>query len=308
MLILHHYSMSPFSEKIRLMCGYAGVEWLSVTTTEAPPRPHLEKLAGGYRRIPVAQVGADIFCDSRLIAVENAGAAGNADLNPYAADAATRELADRYEGELFWAAITSIPPSRILRKLFSELTIGGAFRFLKDRAGVAKNARLKPMARKEAVPLYQAHLENLERHLTDSGDFLAGSAPAHLDFAAYHTLWFQHAVGGIPLPEALMQVPEWYRRVSAFGHGRVRDGSDDEARDAASAALPAELAIGVAGDIDAGTPVQVAPVDYALDATAGVLVARDAERIVIEREDARLGRLGVHVPATGFAIARTNGS
>lgn len=28
--ISHHYSMSPFSEKIRLMLGYAGIDWLSV--------------------------------------------------------------------------------------------------------------------------------------------------------------------------------------------------------------------------------------------------------------------------------------
>ena len=69
-MILHHYPMSPFSEKIRLMFGYADMEWLSVISPESPPRPIVEPLVGGYRRIPVAQSGADIFCDSRLIADE----------------------------------------------------------------------------------------------------------------------------------------------------------------------------------------------------------------------------------------------
>ena len=303
MLILHHYSMSPFSEKIRLMCGYAGVERLSVTTTEAPPRPHLEKLAGGYRRIPVAQDGADIFCDSRLIAVEIAGAAGNADLNPYAADAATRERANRYEGELFWAAITSIPPSRILRKLFSELTIGGAFRFLKDRAGVAKNARLKPMARKEAVPLYQAHLENLEQHLTDSGDFLAGSAPAHLDFAAYHTLWFKRVVGGQPMPGGLPQVATWYERMSAIGHGSHHVGSVEDAFAAARDNTPRPVPEAMSADPRVGRTISIMPGDYALDATEGVVVGIDDERCILARETEGAGKVHVHLPVAGFEIS-----
>jgi glutathione S-transferase len=32
MLILHHYSLSPFSEKIRLMLGYAGMPWQSLAS------------------------------------------------------------------------------------------------------------------------------------------------------------------------------------------------------------------------------------------------------------------------------------
>lgn len=40
-LILHHYPMSPFSEKIRAMLGYADLSWQSCTTREMPPRPLL---------------------------------------------------------------------------------------------------------------------------------------------------------------------------------------------------------------------------------------------------------------------------
>lgn len=34
------------------------------------PKPDLVALTGGYRRIPVLQIGADVFCDTRLIAKE----------------------------------------------------------------------------------------------------------------------------------------------------------------------------------------------------------------------------------------------
>ncbi|HBC20217.1 MAG TPA: glutathione S-transferase family protein, partial [Alcanivorax sp.] len=50
-LILHHYALSPFSEKVRAMLGYAGLDWQSVTVREMPPRPMLAPLAGGYRKI-----------------------------------------------------------------------------------------------------------------------------------------------------------------------------------------------------------------------------------------------------------------
>lgn len=34
------------------------------------PKPELVALTGGYRRIPVMQIGADIYCDSQLIVRE----------------------------------------------------------------------------------------------------------------------------------------------------------------------------------------------------------------------------------------------
>jgi glutathione S-transferase len=34
------------------------------------PKPDLVPLTGGYRRIPVMQIGADVFCDSQVILAE----------------------------------------------------------------------------------------------------------------------------------------------------------------------------------------------------------------------------------------------
>lgn len=60
-LILHHYDASPYAEKIRLMFGLTGTRWQSLIAPVQPPRPSVDPLTGGYRRIPVAQIGADIF-------------------------------------------------------------------------------------------------------------------------------------------------------------------------------------------------------------------------------------------------------
>src|SRR6187455_3390776 len=66
-LILHHFPQSPFSEKIRLIFGLKKIAWTSVEISRIMPRPDLMPLTGGYRRTPVMQIGADIFCDTQII-------------------------------------------------------------------------------------------------------------------------------------------------------------------------------------------------------------------------------------------------
>ncbi len=69
-IILHHYEASPFSEKVRLMLGIRKLPWRSVITPNMMPKPDLVPLTGGYRRAPVMQIGADIFCDSQVMLAE----------------------------------------------------------------------------------------------------------------------------------------------------------------------------------------------------------------------------------------------
>ena len=67
-LILHHYDTSPFSEKVRTILAHKQLAWRAVEQPAIMPKPQLTPLTGGYRRIPVLQIGADIYCDSQLIA------------------------------------------------------------------------------------------------------------------------------------------------------------------------------------------------------------------------------------------------
>jgi len=67
-LILHHYPTSPFAEKVRLIFGIKGLPWSSVMIPTIMPKPDLTALTGGYRKTPVLQIGADIYCDTALIA------------------------------------------------------------------------------------------------------------------------------------------------------------------------------------------------------------------------------------------------
>ena len=65
--LLHHYAASPYAEKARLMLGRKRLAWGSIEVPMVPPRPVLQRLLGGFRRIPVLQRGADLFIDTRLL-------------------------------------------------------------------------------------------------------------------------------------------------------------------------------------------------------------------------------------------------
>ena len=300
-MILHHYWLSPYSEKIRLMFGYAGLDWQGVVSPEMPPRPNLDPLVGGYRRIPVAQAGADLFCDTRLISAEIAAGAGKPELDPANCDESALALSAGLETDVFWACVASIPPGRTLRQLFRKLGLRGAVRFIADRAGVAKQAVSKPMPHKAAVAVFDRHLAQLEQRLADGGPFLFGETPCYTDFAAYHTVWFHRVVGELPEPEGIPAVAAWYARMGRFGHGGHQEISGAEAFAAARESAPRALPDALCKDPRIGQTVAVRPADYALDATSGELVGADAQRWIIAR-DTDFGRVHVHFPSEGFVL------
>ena len=67
-IVLHHYNESPYAEKVRCLLGYKQLDWRSVTVPMVAPKPDLTALTAGYRKVPVMQIGADVYCDTRLIA------------------------------------------------------------------------------------------------------------------------------------------------------------------------------------------------------------------------------------------------
>ena len=50
-----------------MIFGFKGIAWRSVRIPRIMPKPDLMPLTGGYRRTPVMQIGADVFCDTQII-------------------------------------------------------------------------------------------------------------------------------------------------------------------------------------------------------------------------------------------------
>src|SRR5436190_4597169 len=105
-IILHHYDISPYSEKVRIGLGLKGLAWASVELPVIMPKPNLTALTGGYRLTPVLQIGADIYCDTRTIARRLERERPTPSLFPPGAAASNRGLA--YWGETLFADVVTI--------------------------------------------------------------------------------------------------------------------------------------------------------------------------------------------------------
>ena len=269
-LILHHYPQSPFAEKARLMLGFKGLTWRSVMIPAVMPKPDLTALTGGYRRAPVMQVGADIYCDTAMIARRLEQEKVAPALIPEGREAAAVGLAQFADQVLFQHA-------------------------------VAINFQPKGLAAR-----FAALLSRLETQLQRDGDFLLGDAPCIADFAHYHALWFVGSNAAVA--DALAGYPavnSWMQRMADIGHGVASELSAEEAVRIAKEATPAELPsnpITSPGSFALGQAVTVSAVDYGADEVAGTLVFEGAEEIIIAREDDRVGLVHVHFPRYGYAI------
>ncbi|SHH35696.1 glutathione S-transferase family protein [Marivita hallyeonensis] len=306
-IILHHYDLSPFSEKIRLTLGYKGLDWNSVIVEAVPPRPLLDTLTGGYRRVPVLQVGADIYCDTEVIfhALERIKPAPT--LYP-TGEGISKALS------LWWDRSTWKPAIGVLVDYIGEHL---PEEFLKDRKD---NYLGYDMSKEGMAPMLPAYVQQmtafadwLASMLRENGDYLTGKHLSAADLTCYHSLWLLRANCGAEAIDAQLglapEVIAWMDRIAAIGHGNKTDMTPEEALAVAKAATPAHPGLGDndPSGIAVGTTVTVTPDDNARVPVTGTLVGADTQEIVIAIDSPEAGRLHVHFPRAGFeTIAQSN--
>ncbi len=300
-IILHHYEASPYAEKIRLMFGLTDSHWLSLLSPVWPPRPNVDPLTGGYRRIPVAQIGADVFCDTALIAQEVARLNDCPALDPATVRGSALALMKQAEGEAFFAAISAVSPFRLVNTLMRDYGPIGAGRFIKDRVSLMSGGTLKPPGAAAAKLVLRALLDALDARLGEC-PWVGGDNPSVADFAVYHPLWLHMACNRRPL-EAGEKVQCWLKKVEDIGHGKREEISQADAFEAARLSEPRSLPPSrddVA--VKPGIGVRVAPLDYGVQPVTGTLAAVTDDRIIVARESRELGMLHVHFPRCGYSL------
>ena len=305
-LILHHYPMSPFAEKVRLILGFKQLPWRSVLIPPVLPKPDVVALTGGYRKTPVLQVGADIYCDSALIARLLESRQPTPSLYPAAAPLAPL-LAQWADATLFQAAVCwAMQPagvSAILGSLSPEVIKG----FAVDRA--AMRGSLPRLTLPDGTVQLKTQLSALDAQLAQGGPWLLGAVPYIADFSVGHCLWFiQRSQPVAHVLDAYPAVATWLDRLLAMGHhSPERMSSTDAIAVAAAAAASNSYApVAVAGDhgFEPGQTVSVAATDYGSDLVTGTLVGLSADEVVIRRQDPRAGTVQVHFPRFGFQIKK----
>ncbi|HLZ73591.1 glutathione S-transferase family protein [Phenylobacterium sp.] len=296
-IILHHYDTSPFSEKVRVMLGIKGLSWRSVIQPVIMPKPELIPLTGGYRRIPVLQIGADIYCDTQVILAEIEARHRKPDVIK-AADWAVNLWADR----LFFQATVAV--------VFGEIGEAVPAAFIADREKLSGRPFDIAAMKAAAGPMkaqWRAQAAWIERGLA-SNDFLGGSTPSLSDIAAYMNIWWLGRAAPEPAAALLDGLPKttaWRERVKALGHGRRTDMTGAEALEVAMQASPAAAPSSDPADpsrLAPGDAVTVRADDYGRDAIEGRLVAVSPERIIIARDAGELGQIHVHFPRVGYLL------
>jgi len=300
-VILHHYPMSPYAEKARKALGIKKLAWRSVTIPVIMPKPDLMPLTGGYRKTPVMQIGADIYCDTQLI---------------------LRELERRFpEPSLYRGtdAGTANALSFYLDRTLFSWVVGLAFGlsprtlpegFAEDRAKFS-GRELNLERLKQAVPMLVDMLRPqfawLEAMLVDGRAFLCGEHPTSVDCSAHHLCWFitTNVSANTPPLGELPKLRAWMQRMERVGHGTPTEMSSQDALAVAKAATPQIEEHGDANDSygrKLGMRVQVTPDDSGRDPVVGELASLTTYEVVIKRSDPQVGDVAVHFPRAGFII------
>jgi glutathione S-transferase len=299
-IILHHYPRSPFAEKVRVAFGLKGLRWRSVEQPRMAPKPQLTALTGGYRRIPVLQIGADVYCDTRLILAELERRCPAPSLYPSGTRGRADMIAAWADQALFATAlglVFGIHGDRFPPELHTDRAAFTAGKF--DGWDSAKMRPRVPSLRDEL----RHHLTWIDACLAGQGPFLLGAAPSLADVAVYHPLWYVR--GNLGDGEGLADHPRilaWMQHMAELGHGSSEDMSADAAIAVACASTPAPVDAS-ASDWPIDTPLAVTPTDWGFDTVTGACRLADREQVVIGRDDPAAGSVAVHFPRVGFAVA-----
>lgn len=297
-IILHHYGSSPFSEKVRVAFGIKGLAWQSVDIPPMMPKPDLTPLTGGYRKTPVMQIGADIYCDTQLILRE----IDHRHMAPTLYPGLSRGLA---EAVAFWAdhqvfaAAATIAFGAFGEKLPDA--------FIEDRAKFSGRPMDKSKFKKQAAVMagpLRAHLGWIEQALADGRAFLFGDQPSLADLAVYHCVWFVRDRARVQDLADYARLNDWADRMKAFGHGSRSELDAKAALEIARTATPKSTA-GVmenALGLQEGAMVSVTPDDTGRDTVTGALVALDSQSVTLRHTAPECGEVHVHFPRTGFMI------
>ncbi|MBC7437751.1 MAG: glutathione S-transferase family protein [Bdellovibrionales bacterium] len=310
-LILHHYPVSPFSEKVRLILGYKELAWKSVIIPNIMPKLDVQALTGGYRRTPFLQVGSDIYCDTALICDVLEHLQPEPTIYPEPGKGLARTIAQWADGTLFWAAMAHNLQAKGVAQMFAGAPPEVGKAFGDDRKAMRTNMTvLRPS---DATPAYKSYLRRISDML-DRHDFLLGSAPCVADFAVYHPLWFTRTRTPVvaDVLDVTPAVTAWMDRMAAIGQGSFEKLDSAAAIAVAAASKPTEVGKGLLVDstfqdehgIPLGTRVTVAAESFGPEATEGELIAATRTHYSLARTDERAGLLHVHFPRVGFSLRK----
>jgi glutathione S-transferase len=300
-LIIHQYNHEPaFSVKTRLMLGFKNAEWFACDHPTILPKPELAALTGGYRQIPVAQVGADIYCGSELVMDLLEARIPEPSLTRNLGPGLGRGLAYWAEDNLFWLVV--------------QIVCGSDFESTTREDFNADRRQMLPggydtQAFKAALPvnvlLLRQHLDLIERQLADGRAYMMGDRPDISDIGLYMPLHFLGSCrnGNENITSKNAALAAWMSRVAAIGHGRRQEVSRTDALAVARAATPTSAPRStVTSGPQPGDHVRIKWNAYSPTDLEGEVVQAHARTLAVRWSAPEVGEVVVHLPRTAGAF------
>jgi glutathione S-transferase len=301
-LILHHYWPSPFAHKVRLALGLANAKWLSVEIPRVPPKPLLTPLTAGYRRTPILQIGADIYCDTQNIVRELADFGFSRALFPEGCMSKALAFSAWIDGAVFELAA---------RVVITNALDTAPSEFIKDRGDLYfepgwTNKKLNHDLSSVVLQL-DAQLKNIDDILT-CGENICSKELSYADVSVAYLAWFLRGRWEAG-PKVLSRYPNICRIENAVydcGEGQYQDLGGKEAMKIANDNIPKSL-VGIDGsvmtELSLNQRVGIRPRTQSSDPTVfGELRYLDRQRVSINNNEEEVGAIAVHFPISGYEI------
>jgi glutathione S-transferase len=303
-IILHQYDISPSAGKVRTVLGIKQVSWYACSQPAYMPKDELIALTGGYRRIPVLQIGADLYFDTGLIIAEldrrfpepsvlsGSGPGIGIGLSHWT-DAVLMSIA----GLLYGGDRDSSPDYRADRSALLGVNFDVE---AMERAWTVNSEKLR------------FHLALLEQQLADGRVFLTGGAPDLIDASFYALVEYMHCGKGktAALLNDFPGIAPWAERMRLIGIGKCEDISREETIRIARTSMLApvlEQSIRLPHEPAPGDRVSIKYYDANSPVLHGTLQHISPLKLSILRDDEGGGPVMLHMPRSlGQVAPNTN--
>ncbi|MBX2836238.1 MAG: glutathione S-transferase family protein [Gammaproteobacteria bacterium] len=303
-LILHHYPPSPVSEKIRTALGLKQLSWRSVEQNRLPERPELLAMTGGYRRIPVLQIGADIYCDTQLIFRELERRQPTPSLFPDG-DSGLPFALSRWTDTALFECCVKMAFAPAADSLPAELVADRARLYLGPTGDFKKEFDDLP----HIVAQFKPQMAWLEARLKKGEKFIHGDQAGMSDLLAWYVVWF--VKGRYPEADSLFEdfpaINTWTEYMQAIGHGQPSEMSSAEALELAKSTIPEAPGTSESNDaqgIKPGMSVSVAALgDSGESPVTGTVRCVTLQSITLDIRNELCGDVAVHFPRVGYRVS-----
>lgn len=304
-MILHRTLGSTYSQKIIALLGYTKTPWQSVIANKGMPRPVQEILVGSFaRRMPFLQIGADMYCDSDMIAMFIAEQTNHNEFKSTQLSLKEKDLIFSIENELFTAVLASVKPINFITGYFRTVPFKTALAFFKDRLQLKKENPDFDITRKktryEWEIIVREFFKKFEEQLLLT-PFLSGKEKPNLvDFTAYTHVYYMNVLNRLKFANNTPTIKEWLKRMNRFSIKNNNELSGTKAIEIAKNSTPLAIPTSLLNSANINKQVTIPFNDFLgshiTKPLQGVLKGEDDYKYIIARNHPQIGTVHIHIP------------